>query len=71
MAPRRVPERYEDGQFTGAPDTWISGLEGATAGVLMRARPSSGSFSDHQGLAPKIEFQDRAKVSAPWATQRQ
>lgn len=57
------PEVYEDGRFTGAPDTWISGLEGATPGVLMRASPRAGTFSYLQGLAPKIEFQDRAKVS--------
>jgi hypothetical protein len=58
------PELYEDGRFTGAPDTWIAGLDGAAAGVLMRARPRAGTFSYLQGLAPKIEFQDRAKVSA-------
>ncbi len=57
------PEVYEDGRFKGAPDTWISGLEGATAGVLMRASPRAGTFSYLEGFAPKIEFQDRAKVS--------
>jgi hypothetical protein len=57
------PEVYEDGRFKGAPDTWISGLEGAAPGVLMRANPRAGTFSYLQGLAPKIEFQDRAKVS--------
>src|SRR5215204_3884035 len=35
------PEEYEDGKFSGAPDTWISGLEGAKPGVLMRANPRS------------------------------
>jgi hypothetical protein len=57
------PEEYEDGKFSGAPDTWISGLEGAKPGVLMRANPRPGTSSYLQGLAPKIEFQDRAKVS--------
>jgi hypothetical protein len=57
------PEEYEDGKFKGAEDTWISGLEGAKPGVLMRANPRPGTSSYFQGLAPEIEFQDRAKVS--------
>jgi hypothetical protein len=57
------PEEYEDGEFQGAEDTWISGLDGAKPGVLMRADPRPGTSSYLQGLAPKIEFQDRAKVS--------
>jgi hypothetical protein len=57
------PEEYEDGKFKGAPDTWISGLEEAKPGVLMRANPQPGTSSYFQGLAPEIEFQDRAKVS--------
>jgi len=57
------PEEYEDGKFKGAEDTWIAGLEGAKPGVLMRADPRPGTSSYLQGLAPEIEFQDRAKVS--------
>ena len=57
------PEEYEDGQFKTAESTWFAGLEGAKAGVLMRANPRPGTPSYLQGLAPKIEFQDRAKVS--------
>jgi hypothetical protein len=57
------PEEYEDGKFKGAEDTWISGLEAAKPGVLMRADPRPGTSSYLQGLAPEIEFQDRAKVS--------
>ena len=57
------PEEYEDGKFKGAEDTWLSGLEGAKPGVLMRANPQPGTSSYLQGLAPEIEFQDRAKVS--------
>ena len=57
------PEEYEDGKFKGAEDTWISGLEGAKPGVLMRVDPRPGTSSYLQGLAPEIEFQDRAKVS--------
>jgi ketosteroid isomerase-like protein len=57
------PEEYdEEGKFEGAPDTWIAGLEGAKAGILMRADPKVGTPSYRQGLAPKIEFADVAKV---------
>lgn len=56
------PEEYEEGEFQGAPDTWLSGLAGATAGVLMRAEPAVGTSGYFQGLAPAIDFRDRAKV---------
>jgi hypothetical protein len=57
------PEEYENGQFKTAESTWFAGLEGARPGVLMRASPRPGTSSYLQGLAPKIEFQDRAKVA--------
>jgi hypothetical protein len=57
------PEVYEDGKLQGAEDTWIAGLQGARPGVLMRASPRTGTPSYLEGLAPAIEFQDRAKVS--------
>lgn len=57
------PEVYEDGKLQGAEDTWIAGLQGARPGVLMRANPRTGTPSYLEGYAPKIEFQDRAKVS--------
>jgi hypothetical protein len=57
------PEEYEDGKFATAESTWFSGLEGAKPGVLMRANPQPRTSSYLQGLAPKIEFQDKAKVS--------
>jgi hypothetical protein len=57
------PEQYDDhGKLEGAPDTWISGLAGARAGILMRGDPRPGTPSYHQGLAPKIGFQDLARV---------
>jgi hypothetical protein len=57
------PEEYsETGEFEDAPDTWLSGVQGAHAGVHMRANPKTGTSSYHQGLAPKIGFQDVAKV---------
>jgi hypothetical protein len=52
----------ENGKFEGAPDTWVSGLDRARAGILMRGDPKTGTPRYHQGLAPKIGFQDVAKV---------
>ncbi len=54
------PEEYEEGKFTGAPDTWITGLAGARAGVIMRADPRVGTSSYLQGWAPAIDFKDTA-----------
>jgi hypothetical protein len=56
------PEEFEDGEFIGAPSTWISGVARARAGILMQAHPRVGTPSYSQGLAPAIEFADRAKV---------
>jgi hypothetical protein len=56
------PEEYEGGLVQGAPDTWIAGLAGARAGILMRGAPRPGTSSYLQGWAPAIEFSDRAKV---------
>jgi hypothetical protein len=56
------PEEYENGQFVGAPDTWIPGRAHAKAGILMLARPRVGTPSYLQGLAPAIDFVDCARV---------
>jgi hypothetical protein len=56
------PEEYEDGNFEGAPDTWIAGVKDARGGVIMQAHPRVGTPSYSQGLVPSIEFSDRAKV---------
>jgi hypothetical protein len=56
------PEEREDGKVTGAPDTWLAGLDDANAGVLMRANPRVGTSSYRQGWVPSIEFGDLAKV---------
>jgi len=58
------PEEREDGRVAGAPDTWIAGVAGASAGVLMRANPRLGTSSYRQGLVPAIEFGDQARVHA-------
>jgi hypothetical protein len=56
------PEEWEDGKFSDAPDVWFSGIQGAKAGIMMRANPQLGTTSYYQGLAPEIEFADKAKV---------
>src|SRR5688500_11055564 len=57
------PEEYdENGTFEDAPDTWLSGIQGARAGVHMRANPKTGTSSYRHGMAPKIGFEDLAKV---------
>ncbi|MEA2148879.1 MAG: hypothetical protein QOD69_709 [Solirubrobacteraceae bacterium] len=59
------PEQYDArGRLKGAPDTWISGLAHAKAGILMRAGPRPGTSSYLQGNAPDIGFGDTAQVKA-------
>jgi hypothetical protein len=57
------PEEYEGGKFTEAPDTWLTGTQKAKAGILMRVEPKTGTSSYSQGVAPEIDFSDKAKVS--------
>ena len=56
------PEEYEDGQFTGAPSTWLSQEGVAFAGVMMREDPRPGSTDYLQGLIESIEFKDLAHI---------
>jgi outer membrane autotransporter protein len=56
------PEEFDQGQFLGAPNTWIAGQAGAKAGVHMLAKPRVGRTRYLQGFAPDIEFLDTAKV---------
>jgi hypothetical protein len=56
------PEEYEDGKFDKAP-AWISGQEGARAGIAMPANPQLGTPDYAQGFAPPpADFTDRARV---------
>jgi hypothetical protein len=57
----QFPAEYEDGEFVGAP-AWFAGLDGAKAGLAMRVEPRVGTSEYSQGLAPKAEYADRAKV---------
>ncbi len=56
------PEEYEDGKFAGAPKTWIHGQDGAHAGFAIEAQPRLGGSAYNQGVAPKIDFLDCARV---------
>jgi hypothetical protein len=56
------PELYENGQFAGAPDVWISGIARARAGMGMLAHPATGTPTYLQGFAPAIDFKDCATV---------
>ena len=58
------PEEYEDGKLKGAPSTWIPGVAGAKPGIMMQAAPRTGTPEYSQGLAPAIDFADRARVKA-------
>src|SRR5262249_5874301 len=56
------PEEYEGGQFVGAPSTWISGQNGAKAGIHMLARPLVGTPPYLQGRVDSIGFFDCGQV---------
>jgi hypothetical protein len=57
----QYPEEYEDGELVATP-AWLAGFEGAKAGLVMRAAPATGTSDYSQGLGPKVEYADRAKV---------
>jgi len=56
------PEEYENGKFTGAPSTWIRGVDGAYGGIHMLSRPRTG-MKYREGLVPAIEFDDVSVVA--------
>jgi hypothetical protein len=57
------PEEYDDnGKFTGAPSTWIRGVDGAYGGIHMLSRPRTG-MKYREGLVPAIEFDDVSVVA--------
>jgi hypothetical protein len=57
------PEEFEEGKFTGAPDTWIRDTAGAYGGLHMLASPAVGARY-REGLVPEIEFNDMSTVKA-------
>ncbi|HEV7899556.1 MAG TPA: hypothetical protein VGP31_17115 [Planosporangium sp.] len=57
------PEEYDsNGNFVGAPNTWIPGQADARAGLAMLADPKVGTPRYLQGSAPAIDFLDCAQV---------
>jgi hypothetical protein len=56
------PEEHEDGEVS-APSAWLAGLQDAVAGVAMRAHPRVKTSSYFQGIAPEVEFIDKARVA--------
>jgi hypothetical protein len=56
------PEEYENGEFLGAPSTWISGLGKADGGLLMEGQPTIDPTYYMQGLVPPIDFLDCARA---------
>ena len=60
------PETFdEDGTFTGAPSTWVAGIQGTVPGIHMLADPESPAVRNVlylQGYAPSIDFLDCARV---------
>jgi hypothetical protein len=59
------PEEYENGRFSGAPNVWISGQDGAQGGIAMLGNPGPGTPMYLQGVAPKIDFLDCGQVFQP------
>jgi len=55
------PEEYENGKILASP-LWIHGLQGARAGLTMRALPRTRTSSYSLGWGPAVGFNDRAKV---------
>ncbi|UCE03029.1 MAG: hypothetical protein JSW67_02205 [Candidatus Latescibacterota bacterium] len=56
------PEEYEDGEFVGAPDTWLHGLADANAGLHMPKNPQVGA-QYLQGWAPDVDFLDCQRIA--------
>jgi hypothetical protein len=57
------PEEFENGEFVGAPSTWITGQDGAKAGIHMPALRGVSSRLYVQGFAPEIDFLDCARIA--------
>ena len=56
------PEEYDgDGRFSDAP-AWLAGIQGARAGIMMKAAPRLGTPSYSQGYGPRVNWTDRGEV---------
>ena len=58
------PEEFEDGVFAAATSTWLSGVQGAHAGIHFPGSPLVGSAPYVQGFAPAVGFFNAAQVQA-------
>lgn len=58
----QYPEVYENGRLVETP-AWIHGLQGARAGISMKAEPQFGAPSYSQGWGPAVNWTDRAQVA--------
>jgi hypothetical protein len=56
------PEEYDNGRFTGSPNTWISGVGRARGGVVVPGKPRVGTPAFLEGSSPAIDFLDCGKV---------
>jgi hypothetical protein len=56
------PEEHADDGTISAPRTWLAGKQDAIAGVFMREDPKPNTSTYLQGLAPAVEFIDRARI---------
>ncbi|MDQ0856444.1 hypothetical protein QFZ79_004555 [Arthrobacter sp. V4I6] len=56
------PEEFEGGTFIGAPNTFLSGISGAQAGIAMQTEPRTGTVSYVQAHAPAVGFLDCGAV---------
>jgi hypothetical protein len=55
-------EIYDEGEFKGG-SAWIAGMDGSSAGIMMKADPRPGTPSYSQGYAPPpFNWTDRAAV---------
>lgn len=57
----QYPEEYENGRFLAAP-AWLPGIEGARAGIMMKADPKLGTPSYSQGYGPVVSWTDRGET---------
>ncbi len=55
------PEEYDDGKIVKTP-AWIAGIEGAKAGLAMKADPQLGTPSYAEGWGPQVGWNDRAEI---------
>jgi hypothetical protein len=56
----QYPEEYDNGKIVKTP-VWIAGLEGARAGIAMKADPELNTPSYAQGWGPQVGWNDRAE----------